>query len=232
MFELQFPEGAQSAKDQEQAMEMLENHFGYMLPDLMQLLEKVQMDFQSEKQKIMPALLVIPKEEYDRVQLNLEEKVVELNAASLSEEEIDFDSLLNIGKEDEKEDNKKKGKLYLPDPFGAFNFDEISDGRNYMQAFISIKMSMYNDKLKGVKIVGHDMELIAFLSCDIIPLRDFVKMTHFIQIKMNALHVLKNHHRLHAFRRCPECKTPYKDAVLSCGKCGFTKKLNQGVDNI
>jgi len=229
LFELHFPDGIQKANSQEEATQMLEQHFGYMLPDLTQLLDRIQMDFNGEKQKLMPSLMVIPKEDYEKLQLNLSEKVTDLkvSANSSDKEEIDFDSLIN-----ETGEERKGGKIFFPDPFGSFTVEERSDATYYIQAFISIEMSSYNDKLKSVKVTGDGVELNSFLSCEIIPLKDFVKFNNFIQIKMNAFAVLQRHYQSHAFKRCPECQTPFKDPVLFCDKCGFTNKLNKGVDNI
>lgn len=241
MIKVQLPElmGTQDAESIDQAVMLIQAYLQYKMVDYSAMLDKIQMDMSEHKQKIMPGLMIIKEEEYKKnIEPNIHEKISELKISTKRNSEDDFsiDDLLKEAEEAISEDEPKEeiGTLYFPDPFGPVKISGPKEAIMAVLAYSHLTMPDLIKSLDDIKITDTDTgdKFRAITGAEIMPLAQYVKMKRFMEIKINAIMVMKNHFEKHAFKVCPECREISKEPILSCPRCGFTKKLNQNVDNI
>lgn len=241
MIKVELPElmGAQAAENMDQAIMLIQVFLQYKMIDYSEMLDKIQMEMSEHKQKILPGLIVMTTDEYKKdIEPNINEKITELKVNTKKNEDDDF-SIEDLLKEaenviSEEKETERIGTLYFPDPFGSVNINEPKEAVMAILAYAHLTMPDLISQLNKIKITdektGEKYKPIA--GAEIMPMAQFVKMKRFIQLKTNALSVIQHHFEKHSFKVCPECRNITKEPTLSCPHCGFTKKLNQNLDNI
>ena len=221
----------QKAANEEEAMMIIQAYAQYKFSDYAYMVEKLQMDIGSKKQKIMPGLSLFYSKELKEMEKNIQERVTDLNASIEDDDDDDWDipdfSL-------EVDDNTSNiGKIWLPEPYGPQKVENLHEVTYVINAFLRITMPDLIDLIDKACVIADDGTKLKILPVvNVIPLKDFVKMNNLIALRMNALAVLSKHFDEKSFDICPDCGEVQMERTLSCSRCGYTRKLNRGVDNL
>lgn len=231
MFKIKLPDpyGVQDVGSMEGLIVAIQAFAQHKFVDFGETIDKIQMDMQKSKHKVMPGIKIIPTAELTDIAKEIDEKIGELKVlAGDKDEDISFDDITP----DDLEESF--GKIYFPEPFGPYTIRDEKEAQHAILAYTAITMPDLIDLLDDIDIIREDgAEFTPIPGIHIVPMKDFVKMKRFIALKVNAYQVMQRHFEKHSFNRCPRCSTPNKEAILSCWKCGFTKRLNDdGVDNL
>lgn len=226
------PDGSEhNVKNITEAMMTIQAFAQYKFADYAEMVDKLQMDIGSKKQKIMPGIMEVPASEAKNIERNIEERVTDLNA-SISPDDGPEEEIPDFSIELEKESDEK-GKIWLPEPFGPQTVEDIKETTYVINAYCKIAMPDLIDMLNNTTVITDDDKRMKVIpSVDVVPLKDFIRANQFIALKINAISVLKNHFEKKAFDICPDCGEVQMERTLSCYVCGYTRKLNQGVDNL
>jgi len=185
--------------------------------------------FPSYLQKIMPGIRPVTTEELKKINRNIEERVTDIRASTVSSDDEIPDFSLELNDDSKTE----KGKIWLPEPFGPQEVESLEETTYVVNAFLREAMPDLVETLNNITIIecsGKRYKVIP--SVNVIELKSFLKMKNFLAIKMNAFTVLSRHFEKKAFDICPDCQEVQMDRTLSCYKCGYTRKLNQGTDKL